>query len=197
MSRKRRNLTAEELALWQYVTRNVRRPKGRASAVDTDSPEPDSGAKAQPIPKPVAVSPPRQRDLAAPSPRALVLGASDGIDRRTAQRFSRGEMKIDARLDLHGMSLSQAEASVTHFIRSAAAADYRCVLVVTGKGRRKAENANFFDESASRGRIRDEAPHWLNRPSLRPMILAVREAHFRHGGGGALYVLLKRRRTGT
>ena len=83
-------------------------------------------------------------------------------------------MKIDARLDLHGLSLSQAESSVTHFIRAAAAADYRCVLVVTGKGRRKAES--FFDESASRGRIRDEAPHWLGRPSLRPMILAVREA---------------------
>ncbi|TAL02371.1 MAG: DNA mismatch repair protein MutS [Rhodospirillaceae bacterium] len=197
MSRNVRNLTADELALWQYVTRNVKRPKGRALTSAVSPPEVSSGAKVQPIPKPTAPSSSRQPGTTAPPSRALVLGASDGIDRRTAQRFSRGEMKIDARLDLHGMNLSQAEAAVTHFIRSAAAADYRCVLVVTGKGQRKSGSssaASFSDENVSRGRIRSEAPHWLSRQGLRPLILAVREAHFRHGGGGALYVLLKRRR---
>src|SRR5579871_1551753 len=175
MSRKSRNLTAEELALWQYVTRNVKRPKGRAFAAGAHPVEDVVSEKARPKQKPPAPSAPRPRDVSAPVQRTLVLGASDGIDRRTAQRFSRGEMKIDARLDLHGMVLSQAEAAVTHFIRAAAAADYRCVLVVTGKGQRKTGNASGLpDDNGARGRIRTEAPHWLGRPSLRPLILAVR-----------------------
>jgi len=192
MSRNRRNLSSDEIALWDLVTRNVKRFASRTSSVPSPDPSPSAPHKAQPIAQ-MSKPPP-----IAPLPqRTLELGSSEGLDRRTAQRFARGRMDIDARLDLHGMSLSQAEAEVTRFIRAAAAADYRCVLVVTGKGRRKADTPSaIFDDEGPRGRIRAEAPHWLNRPSLRPLILAVREAHFRHGGGGALYVLLKRRRTG-
>jgi DNA-nicking Smr family endonuclease len=191
MSRKSRELSAEELALWDYVTRNVKRSHGRSR---TPLPTPPSPVKPKAAARQtVSQSPPPE--LPPPQPRSLVLGANDGIDHRTAKRFARGEMTIDARLDLHGLNLAQAESAVTSFIRRAAAADYRCVLVVTGKGRRSHDTpSDAFEMDAPRGRIRTEAPHWLNRPSLRPLILAVREAHYRHGGGGALYVMLKRRR---
>jgi len=188
MSRKSRELTAEEQALWQYVTRHVKRSSARALAAVAPVSEPMTQVFVQPVAK-TSVPPP----VPAPQSRALVLGNSDSMDRRTAQRFARGEMAIDARLDLHGMNLAQAEAAVTRFVQSSAALGHRCVIVVTGKGRRGDHHADH-DFGEPRGRIRSEAPHWLNRPSLRPLILAVREAHFRHGGGGALYVMLKRRR---
>jgi DNA-nicking Smr family endonuclease len=188
MSSRERTLTPEELALWDHVTRNVKRASARTHTVPpltaAPTPPPTSGTKVQPVARGPAPRPP-----AAPP---LTLGDSDNMDRRTARRFARGEMSIDARLDLHGLGLAQAENAVTQFIHRAAAADYRCVLVVTGKGRRGAE---AHSDSPARGRIRAETPHWLNKPSLRPLILAVREAHFKHGGGGALYVLLKRRRS--
>jgi DNA-nicking Smr family endonuclease len=189
MSRKSRALSAEEQALWDYVTRNVKRPYDRTRA---PSPAPPSPVKPAATPPLASQQVAQQQTQPPPQQHALVLGAGDAMDRRTAKRFARGEMAIDARLDLHGLSLAQAESAVTSFIHRAAASHYRCVLVVTGKGRRSHDTPN--GPEPARGRIRSEAPHWLNRPSLRPLILAVREAHYRHGGGGALYVLLKRRR---
>lgn len=196
MARKSRDLTAEELALWQYVTRDVKRSSRRVIANVTAEPDNTLYGNVQPTSKIARPPIPQAPAPASPRPsRALTLGAPDGMDRRMAQRFARGEMKIDARLDLHGMSLSQAESAVTYFVQSASAAGHRCLIVVTGKGRRGDHHSSDQGiDAPARGRIRAETPHWLNRPSLRPLILAVREAHFRHGGGGALYVLLKRRR---
>ena len=125
MNRKSRELSADEQALWDYVTRNVKRPYGRTRTPPPASPSPvkQQSPTTSRVEKGAA-------QLSPPQPRALVLGANDGIDRRTAQRFARGEMTIDARLDLHGLNLAQAESAVTSFIHRAAAADYRCVLVV-------------------------------------------------------------------
>lgn len=168
-----------DLDLWRYVTRNVTayRPQRH--------PAPDS-LTTQSDPPPVVE---READFTAPSPPParrtplpLKLGAIAAMDKRTGQRFKRGEMSIDARIDLHGMTLDQAHAALTSFIRRSHGRGDRCVIVVTGKGERGG------------GRIRREAPDWLNRPDLRPLILAVTEARQQHGGGGALYVLLKRTR---
>jgi DNA-nicking Smr family endonuclease len=122
-----------------------------------------------------------------PAPRTqkpLQLGAVADMDKRTAQRFKRGDLHIDGRLDLHGMTLDQAHNALLSFVRSAHARGARCVVVVTGKG----------DPDKGGGRIRREAPLWLNQSTLRPLVLAVTEARTHHGGGGALYVLLKRKR---
>jgi DNA-nicking Smr family endonuclease len=63
----------------------------------------------------------------------------------------------------------------------------RVLLVVTGKGARGGEGG--------RGVIRAALPHWLETPALRPYVAALRAAHPRHGGAGAWYVILRRRRT--
>lgn len=166
--------------LWRYVTRNVTpyRPQRH--------PTPDPVASER---EPVREKN-RDADFSAPSPppakRAplpLKLGAVAAMDKRTGQRFKRGEMPIDGRIDLHGLTLDQAHGALTGFIRRSHARGARCVIVVTGKGGEKGA-----------GKIRREAPDWLNRPELRPLILAVTEARQQHGGGGALYVLLKRTR---
>ena len=189
MRRKSRDLSADELALWQYVTRDVKR-RYRRSNTDIVTDKALVGSKISCLKKRAAAPAPA---TTRSSDRALVLGVSDNLDRRTAQRFARGQMKIDARIDLHGMTVAQAGLALSRFIREASTTGRRCVLVVTGKG--KVPRDNVFDTS-HRGRIRAETPFWLNRPSLRPLILAIREAHARDGGSGALYVLLKLNRAG-
>ena len=183
MSRARREPTEDELTLWRYVTRDVtpQQPHPILRTARHPSPEPDA-------PPPVrapeqAPAAPASRPQSRPTP--LALGATAGIDRRTAQRFGRGQIPIEARLDLHGKTVRDAHDAVDRFLRRAAHGGLRCVLIVTGKG---------GGTSETKGRIRGEAMHWLDHPALRPLILAVREARSRDGGAGALYVLLKRQR---
>ncbi len=170
-----------DLDLWRYVTRNVT-PYRTQRHPAPDASGPDTGAEPASI---IA----RETEFAMPAPpparrasQPLKLGAVAAMDKRTGQRFKRGEMSVDGRIDLHGLTLDQAHAALASFIRRSHARGDRCVIVVTGKG----------DKGG--GRIRRETPEWLNRPDLRPLILAVTEARRQHGGAGALYVLLKRTR---
>ena len=161
--------------LWRYVTRNVmpyrpqRHPSHDITAPGAVAAEPERG---QDTP---SHAPPARR-----APLPLKLGAISAMDKRTGQRLRRGDMPVDGRIDLHGLTLDQAHGALVAFVRRSHARGARCVIVVTGKGERGG------------GRIRRETPEWLGRPDLRPMILAVTEARPHHGGTGALYVLLKR-----
>ncbi len=124
---------------------------------------------------------------AANVPGLLKVGATPNIDRRTGNRLKRGQLPVDGKIDLHGLTLEQAHAGLSAFIKDAYSGHARCVIVVTGKGR----------AGAGIGKIRAELPHWLNQPALRTMVLAVTEAHVHDGGTGAFYVLLKRARLGS
>ena len=109
----------------------------------------------------------------------LEAGRTPGIDRRTAERLRRGQLAIDVRLDLHGMTREQAHARLTASIAASWEAGQRVVLVITGKGQ---------------GILRDAVPRWLNEGSTRRRIIAFCAAQPKDGGVGALYVLVKRRR---
>lgn len=166
--------------LWRYVTRNVtpyRSPRPLVSQT-LSSPEPKA-LRNLPTSDSPSREPPARR-----APLPLKLGVLTAMDKRTGQRFKRGDMPMEARLDLHGMTLDQAHGALSAFVRGAHSRGARCVMVVTGKGKL----------SDGGGKIRREVPHWLNRPDLRPLVLAVTEARPFHGGAGALYVLLKRTR---
>src|ERR1019366_4885255 len=90
---------------------------------------------------------------------------------------------IDARLDLHGLTQSEAHAALLRFLRSAGARDARLVLVITGKGR-----------GGEPGVLRRQVPQWLGLPEFRSLVLGFEDAHVTHGGEGALYVRLRRAR---
>ena len=109
------------------------------------------------------------------------------FDRDVDRALSKGRRAIEAKLDLHGMTLAAAERAVTRFIAEASEQTRRVVLIVTGKGLRL-EGGRVFG-----GRIRAEFPGWLERSENRARIAGVRTAHPRHGGSGAFYVLLRRR----
>ncbi len=98
---------------------------------------------------------------------------------------ARGKEPIDARLDLHGLTQSEAHAALLRFLRNAHARDARLVLVITGKGR-----------GGEPGVLRRQVPHWLGLPEFRALVVGFEDAHIAHGGEGALYVRVRRTRGG-
>ena len=93
-----------------------------------------------------------------------------------------GREAIGGRIDLHGLNQDEARVALTAFVADASSRGVRGVLIITGKG------------ALGDGVLRRRAPEWLGQPPLRPLIAGISEAHRRHGGEGALYVALKRRR---
>ncbi|MGH6892712.1 MAG: Smr/MutS family protein [Dongiaceae bacterium] len=180
----KRRVTPDELELWRHIAQTVRPIKSRrrtAKPKEEAPPAPSAKARsAKPAPAPSVPAKP------APSPPAkpheLTHGLSHGIDRRQAERFRKGKLAIEGRIDLHGRTQQDAHDDLLAFLKRARAAAKRCVLVVTGKGM----------TTSKTGVLRQAVPRWLNEPAFRPLVLAFDYAEPQHGGEGALYVLLKR-----
>ena len=150
-------------------------------------------SRAPVIPEPKAEKPSMpQEGFTAPlggpaSPVAAPGIADQTFDRDVDRALSKGRRAPEAKLDLHGMTLTAAERAVAHFLADSSAQNRRVVLIVTGKGLRL-EGGRVFG-----GRIRAEFLGWLERAENRVRVAGVRPAHPRHGGSGAFYVLLRRR----
>jgi DNA-nicking Smr family endonuclease len=170
-----RQLTAAELALWQQAMGATTPLRERAPVV------------APPADPPILpVARPERRGSASPGrrpPAALDPQRPVSLDRRTWLRLKRGQVMIERTLDLHGRTQADAHGALAGFLAGAQAAGCRCVLVVTGKG------------LESGGTLRHMVPRWLNEGGNRERIVAFTPAQARHGGTGALYVLLRRQRS--
>lgn len=151
------------------------RPAGERPALPPPVPEPAVAVRRAPVPT-----------ARPPSAPPLDPASATGLDRATADRLRRGKVDPEARLDLHGLTLAQAERALARFLERAQATGCKVVLVITGKGVRQQ------DGEMTEGRIRAEFPHWLNRPENRSRVHGVRGAHVRHGGGGAFYVMVRK-----
>ena len=179
MSRKRRIPDGEDEALWQAVTADIT-PLPRRHPPLKKKLEPKVPAQAPVIRhmKPLALPPALPPRVIRPKP-PLEHGQTPDVDRRTAERLRRGQMPIDMRLDLHGMTREEAHHVLSAALASAWGSGRRVILVITGKGQ---------------GILRDAVPRWLNEGERRRRILAFCHAQPKDGGSGALYVLLKRKR---
>lgn len=120
----------------------------------------------------------------------LSIGDISNLDKNTAEKFTKGQFKIEARLDLHGFTEKEAFSAVVDFILNSYTQKQRCVLIITGKGI-KNENDAWYEP---KGVIKEALPVWLNSPEIRPFILSMSYAKQTDGGQGAMYVLLKRQR---
>ncbi|HYB11116.1 MAG TPA: Smr/MutS family protein [Alphaproteobacteria bacterium] len=114
----------------------------------------------------------------------LAPGAAAGVDRSTTDKLRRGGFPIEGRLDLHGHTQEEAHAALVSFVENAHLSGKRCLIVITGKG----------GVGRQSGVLRGAVPRWLNSEPMRRRILAFASAQPKHGGGGALYVLLRRQR---
>ncbi len=120
-----------------------------------------------------------------------------GLDGSTAERLRKGALDPEARIDLHGMTEAMAHNALLSFLRTARRGGVRLVLVITGKGVRAQDPYAPFDlegESRARGVLKLMVPRWLREPDFAELIADHRSAHIRHGGSGALYVYLKKKR---
>ncbi len=181
--RRRRELSAEEHALWRGVARSVRplrkharhdAEEGADASVAMVTARPAAKGKAHKV-----VVPPRPVQPSTPPPLAILA-------RREKQQLARGRLDIDARIDLHGMSQAEAHMRLVRFLRRAQLDGAKFVLVITGKGARAGD--------PERGVLRRQVPLWLQLPDLRDAVVGFEEAHVAHGGEGALYVRLRRAR---
>ncbi len=175
----------EDADLWEKITRDIK-PLAK-----------DDGAPVPEVETPLRVRADKTKPGKAPSRTAtrtpakapqplpdMTHGTAAGLDRRTAARLRRGQLAIEARIDLHGMTQAEAHPALEDFLERTQAGGKRCVIVITGKGLRA---------DGRIGVLRTMVPRWLNDAPNRGRIIAFNHAQPKDGGEGALYVLLKKR----
>ena len=195
----RRSLSREEARLWAAVAGTVKPLAG------TPNPPPlrevaarsaDGGGKPTPASRPLRPAfggpPPTKGGDRKSKARPLDTQTIDTqtLDASWERKLAKALVHPDFTLDLHGHSLDGAHARLDAGLAQAGAMGARLVLVITGRPR-PVESA---DRSHSRGAIRAKVIDWLALGAHSSRIAAVRPAHRRHGGAGALYVVLKRPR---
>jgi len=168
-----RRLSADERALWRKVVATVRPIDGRAAPPVESAPEPQTH---RPRPAPVAKT----------APRKAQPGTT--LDASWDRRLARGLAQPDAFLDLHGHNLDTAWRLLDQRLEAAIGRGERLFLLVTGKP------PGAGRHGSGRGAIRAAVGDWLAASRHAGEIAAVRNAHPRHGGAGALYVVLRRPR---
>ncbi|WP_019960462.1 Smr/MutS family protein [Woodsholea maritima] len=119
------------------------------------------------------------------------------VDRGPEKKIRRGQVEVDARIDLHGLTQAEARHELRAFITRAHDSGKKTVLVITGKGanKRTRDERRFQpwhpDERALPGVLRRNFSLWLSEPDLAPFVSGFASAHMRHGGDGAFYVMLR------
>lgn len=203
-----RGLTPEEVAAWEALAATVtpiarrkpvppqRKATFRPAATGTVASVPAApprradfeallNAPAKPKDAPLRRAP-LGKPASAPPPR----NAEGGLDSHWDRRFRAGSIQPDYTLDLHGHTLDTAHARLDDGLAQARAMGARIVLLIAGKPR----PVEHMDRAERRGAIRAKLLDWLAAGPHGSVIAAVRKAHIRHGGDGALYLILKKER---
>jgi DNA-nicking Smr family endonuclease len=171
-----RSLSPDEAELWAKVAATIR-PLSRAPLEPQAVEEPTKPATAK-------IVRPAIRMQSQPTPPN---GVGTTLDGTWDRRLSGGSIAPDRVLDLHGMNLDTAWRAIDRALEHSIAAGDRVVLLITGHHRPGAP-------PVERGRIRAAVRDWLAASRHASRIAAVRGAHRRHGGGGSLYIVLRRSR---
>lgn len=174
-------LDPEDAALWAHVAAQTR-PLIKRAVPKAKLPAPSKKTKKTeaillPIVPPTVVTIPLPLFPMTPNSR-------EKLPRGDERDLRRGSVRIDGRIDLHGMTREEAHRLVRRTLSDAVERAHRIVLVITGKGGR--------NDSGS-GVLRSELPRWLHEGNLARIVLAWRPASPRHGGDGAFYVLLRKK----
>ena len=113
------------------------------------------------------------------------------LDGKVRKRLMSGKMEPESKLDLHGMDREEAKRAVARFVLSSSGIGRRLILIVTGKGRER-DDAGPIPQRA--GILRRSLQTWLDARPLKDVVQYVSLAHDAHGGSGAFYVYLRRRK---
>lgn len=204
MARRPRSLRPEEQEVWDLVARSARAMHAKQPAPKPPEPMPEVIPVKEPEPLPMPQAMPKSgfrlgsrakvkplgHDL-APSIGETLREAPLQMDANTHKAMRKGKVMPEARLDLHGLTLSEAHPELIRFILNSHGDGRRLVLVITGKGKDRDDGGPI---PTRMGALRHQVPHWLRLPPLGPVVLQVSQAHLRHGGEGAYYIYLRRTR---
>ena len=174
-----RRLSAEEAELWAKVTATIRPLSREIQETDVRLPNTEKATNAE-ARQPAKAVPPRK-----PAPDRTRILHQATLDGSWDRKLGSGRLEPDRVLDLHGHSLDDAWNAIDRGLERALARDERVVLLITGHERKG-------DPPLQRGKIRAAVHDWLAVSRHAPRIAAVRGAHRRHGGGGSLYIILRR-----
>ncbi|NWG24943.1 MAG: Smr/MutS family protein [Pseudorhodoplanes sp.] len=183
--RRGRALSEDERTLWQGVTRSIAPLKKKAARAKAASAPADEEPGAPPPSWPVRAIPSTLSPASPPRVEAKKPPPLAPLDRKDKQRLARGRRDIDARLDLHGLTQDEAHGTLLRFLHRAQAKNHKLVLVITGKGVRG---------DGGRGVLKRQVPLWLALPEFRELVIGFDSAAIAHGGEGALYVRVRKRR---
>jgi Uncharacterized protein conserved in bacteria len=171
-----RSLNPDESELWARVTATIR-PLSR-EPVAKRSPEPPPRDETLVARVPTAAARPQAQPKPVPITHRTLDGSWD-------KKLRSGSVQPDRVLDLHGLSLDSAWSAIDRGLEQAIARGDRVLLLITGHHRPG-------EPPVQRGKIRAAVHDWLAASRHASSIAAVRGAHRRHGGGGSLYIILKR-----
>lgn len=172
-----RSLSPDEAELWARVTASIR-PLSR----DPKDAPPIAVAQPAPIASRGRVAAPKPAEL---PPKRIEKLQEATLDGGWDRRLRAGRVEPDRVLDLHGYTLDRAWTAIDQALDRAIASGERILLLITGHER-------SGDPPLERGRIRAAVHDWLAVSRHSSKIAAVRGAHRRHGGGGSLYIILRK-----
>lgn len=183
-----RKLGKDERILWGKVARTARPISGRVEELLSFE---------EPVAEPMDTVAPGRPKAIPPFPQMIIETVSETqvaglkkdrihqpMEKPVKRKLTRGRLALEARIDLHGMFQSEAHAVLLDFLIRAHERGLRHVLVITGKGR----------SMGSDGALKRAVPMWFSKPEYRHLISSYEDASMNHGGEGALYVRLSRRR---
>lgn len=184
-----RRLSPEERAAWHQLARSVRPLTGLRreqvrpeDVVNPMAAGPPASVTKPPksLMKPMTVA---EQSTVRPTPVQV-------LDSSWERRIKRGQLQPDMSIDLHGHTLALAHQRLDRALADAVADGVRILLVIAGKLR----DGGGSQDRPGRGVIRAEIGHWLDTSPFAADIASVRNAHPRHGGAGAIYVILRRKK---
>jgi len=168
-------ISSEDAAIWQKMTQDVKKMPNKTYIKANKTPVKQKKASI----KPEKIN---ETPILNQKTKQSTNTQSSEIAKQTDKRLRRGQIKIEATLDLHGQSKNDAYSTVTRFIQNAYTQQKRCVMIITGKGK------------ANEGILRQNLPLWLQEDHLKPIILKTHQAQPKHGGSGAFYIYIRKNR---
>ncbi|OCW57329.1 Smr/MutS family protein [Hoeflea olei] len=177
MSADKSRLSHEDRIIWARVARTVEAFPGKQV-------EPDDwfAVETPGLSQPAHEPPPRPVHPAGPGAKPATRHGPHPIEKPVIRKLARGRLPIDGRIDLHGLTQSEAHNLLFGFLARAHERGLRHVLVITGKG----------SSRGSQGVLKRLVPDWLGKPEFRFLISGYEDAARAHGGEGALYIRLRR-----
>ena len=189
----KRKLQPEERELWDQVARSAiplqgrQKPKAAPALNGKTAPERPSAKPAKAAVQPFTIG----SKAATAAPPSSAAEPAPAMDAKAFSKLKRGRIAPEGRIDLHGMTVAEAHPELVNFILRSHQKARRLVLVITGKGEGPGPSGPL---PYQRGILRRQVPYWLQQAPIGNLILQVTPASPKHGGNGALYVYLKRKR---